>query len=380
MTRTLIFILSLCLIAPHSAWAIGLMETPAKQVYITDFDTGQVLFSKNAEERMPTSSMSKVLTMYLVFEALKEGKISLETELPVSEKAWRMGGSKMFVEVGKKAKVEDLIRGVIIQSGNDATIVLAEGLAGSEEAFARALNYKAKELGMTNSNFVNASGWPDENHYSTAKDLAILAKAIVTDFPDFYKYYSEETFEYSGIPQGNRNPLLYRDLGADGIKTGHTEGAGYGLMASGTKDGRRIIMVVNGLDSAQARGDESARLFSWALSNFENVKIFQKGQSVESAPVQFGKQDTVDLVAMKNIVMTLPKMTRDQLEVEAIYNKPLVAPVEAGQTVGKLKVQIPGQEPAEFDLVTASNVEELGFFAKMWAKVKISIGNLLKRD
>lgn len=376
-----IFLLSLLIsVISLPAHAVGLDSTAAKQAYIMDFDTGQILFTKNEDERMPTSSMSKVMTMYMVFDALKSGKIALDTEFLVSEKAWKMGGSKMFVEVGKKAKVEDLIRGVIIQSGNDATIVLAEGLAGSEETFAIAMTRKAKSLGMQNSNFVNASGWPDDNHYSTAKDLAILAKALIRDFPEYYSYYSELEFEYAGIKQGNRNPLLYRDIGADGIKTGHTEAAGYGLIGSGKKDGRRVIMVVNGLGSLQERADESARLFAWGLNGFENVKVFSKDEVVETAPVEMGKAPSVPLAVEEDILITLPKLSRDQLQVEAIYTKPFIAPVQAGQKIGKLKITVPGQEPLDYSLVTAASVEELGFFEKLVAKAKMSVGGLLKKD
>jgi serine-type D-Ala-D-Ala carboxypeptidase (penicillin-binding protein 5/6) len=240
---------ALLLFAAPAMAQVAPMETVAREAYIIDAETGQVLFEKNADQKMPTSSMSKTMTMYMVFEALKNGKLTLDQELPVSETAWRMQGSKMFVPLGQMVKVEDLIRGVIVQSGNDATIVLAEGLAGSEGEFAAAMNRKAKELGMINSNFMNASGWPDENHYSTCHDLAILAIALIRDFPDYYKYYAEKEFTYNNIKQGNRNPLLYKNIGADGIKTGHTESAGYGLMASGVRDGRRVVMVLNGMAS-----------------------------------------------------------------------------------------------------------------------------------
>ncbi|MEM6781380.1 MAG: D-alanyl-D-alanine carboxypeptidase family protein [Pseudomonadota bacterium] len=379
INRFLIFF-SLILLISTPAFAVGLSTTVAKQAYIVDFNTGQVLFAKNETERMPTSSMSKVMTMYMVFQALKAGKITKETEFEVSEKAWRMGGSKMFVEVGKRVKVEDLIRGVIIQSGNDATIVLAEGLAGTEETFALAMTRQAKALGMQNTNFMNASGWPDDNHYSTAQDLSILATALIRDFPEYYEYYSEKEFEFAGIKQDNRNPLLYRDIGADGIKTGHTEAAGYGLIGSGEKDGRRIIMVVNGLESVKERASESVRLFSWALNSFENLKIFSKNEVVENAPVSMGKAPSVPLAVSEDIIVTLPKMSRDQLEVEAIYTKPFLAPVEAGKRIGKLKLTIPGQEPLDYDLLTSSSVEELGFFAKMIEKAKMSVGGLLKKE
>ncbi|HEY8189199.1 MAG TPA: D-alanyl-D-alanine carboxypeptidase family protein, partial [Micavibrio sp.] len=239
------------------------METPAKQAIMLDFDTGAILMEKNADERMTPSSMSKEMTMYMVFEALKSGKLTLEQTLPISERAWRMQGSKMFVGINSQVKVEDLVRGVIIQSGNDAAIALAEGVGGTEDNFALMLNKKAEELGMKNSHFMNASGWPDPQHYSTAHDLSILAYRMVHDFPEYYHYYSEKEFTYNNIKQGNRNPLLYRNIGADGIKTGHTDEGGYGLIGSGILDNRRVIFVVNGLSSMQERADESARMLEW---------------------------------------------------------------------------------------------------------------------
>lgn len=370
----------LFLLFAFPALAQGVGETPAREAYIIDFDTGQILFEKNGGERMPTSSMSKVMTVYMVFEALKEGKITMDTEFPVSEKAWSMGGSKMFVEIGNKIKVQDLLRGVIVQSGNDATIVLAEGLAGTEEAFAAAMTRKAKQLGMENSNFVNASGWPDDNHYSTAEDLAILARAMILNFSDFYKMYSETEFEYHGIKQGNRNPLLYMNVGADGVKTGHTEVAGYGLIASGTKDGRRVVMVVNGLESEKQRREESARLFTWALDGFENYKVFTAGQAVENAPVELGKSESVPLVVAQDVLLTIPKLMRDEIKTEAQYSNPLIAPIASGTSVGKMTITLPGQAPLEYELKTGASVEKLGFFARMGVSVKKAFGNLLKKD
>ncbi|MBL4805533.1 MAG: D-alanyl-D-alanine carboxypeptidase [Alphaproteobacteria bacterium] len=346
------------------------IDTKAEQAIIVDFQTGAVLMAKNADQQMPTSSMSKVISMYAVFDALKSGDLTLESELMVSEKAWRMGGSKMFVEVGKKAKVEDLIRGVIVQSGNDATIVLAEGLAGTEDAFAKLLNNKAKTIGMENSNFVNASGWPDENHYSTARDLSKLGRALITNFPEYYSYYAEEEFTYSDITQKNRNPLLYRDIGADGIKTGHTEAAGYGLIGSGVQDERRVVLVVNGLDSAKARAEESSRLLEWALKNFDNKTFFAANATVAQADVTMGKASTVTLVTQEDVLATVPKFDTAEIKVEAVYQKPLIAPVKKGQEVGTLKISIPDQEPLETPLYAGEDVPELGFVAQAVAKIK----------
>jgi D-alanyl-D-alanine carboxypeptidase (penicillin-binding protein 5/6) len=360
-----------------SAQAQDGFTTAAKQAIVLDYNTGTVLLEKNADERMPTSSMSKVMTMYMVFDALKKGTITLENKFSVSEKAWRMQGSKMFVHVNDSVRVEDLIRGVIVQSGNDATIVLAEGLAGTEEAFAAAMNAKAKELGMLNSNFMNASGWPDPNHYSTARDLAILGKALITNFPDEYKYYSEIDFTFNGIKQGNRNPLLYKGIGGDGIKTGHTEDAGYGLIGSGQFDGRRVIFVVNGLESMEARSQEAAKLLDWGLKSFKNKTILKAGDVIAQADVAMGLAQKVGLTGTKDVIMTLPNMAAQESKVEITYNAPLVAPIKKGQEVAKVSVTLPGRDqPLTAPLVADSDVPELGFVLKTLEKAKILLGGV----
>ncbi len=346
------------------------METVAQQAFIVDAETGQVLFEKNANERMPTSSMSKTMTIYLVFDALKKGKLALDQQLPVSEKAWRMQGSKMFVDINSTVSVEDLIRGVVIQSGNDATIVLAEGLAGTEDAFAEAMNRKAAELGMKDSHFTNASGWPDDNHYSTARDLTLLGIALIRDFPEYYHYYSEIDFTYNSIKQGNRNPLLYKNIGADGIKTGHTEAAGYGLMASGIRNGRRVVMTLNGMASMDERAQESTRLMEWALASFTNIELFNAGDAVTEANVVMGIQPSVPLTVDKTMKLTLPRMSGIDVKRQAIYNGPLEAPVAKGTQVGVVRVTIPGMQPIETPLITANEVPRLGFFPSLVEKAK----------
>lgn len=347
------------------------VTTKAKQAIILDYDTGTVLLEKNPDERMPTSSMSKVMTMYLIFDALKKGSLSLEDELLVSEKAWRKGGSKMFVEVGKTVKVEDLIRGVIIQSGNDATIVLAEGLAGDEVSFAAALNKKARELGMKDSHFMNASGWPDPDHYSTARDLATLAKNMIVSFPQYYGYYAEKEFTYNKIRQTNRNPLLYKGIGADGLKTGHTEVGGYGLIGTGQRDGRRVILVINGLESSKERSQESARLLQWALNGFRNVNLFADGAELDKVPVYLGAQNKVGVHAKQPIHVTVPKLYENDLKIEVSYKSPLKAPIKKGEEIGKVTVTVPDGEVINVPLVTSSDVAELGFFAKLLAKARL---------
>ncbi len=255
---------------------IGPLDTAAKWAVIIDFNTGATLLDKDADAPMPPSSMTKLMTMYIVYGMLKSGRLKLDQELPVSERAWRMQGSKMFVPIGGQVKVEDLIRGVIVQSGNDACIVFAEAIAGSEEQFVDLMNQKAKEIGLTNSNFRNCTGWPDPAQRMTCRDIATVARRLIQDFPEYYHYDNEKTFKYNNIEQENRNPLVQKGL-ADGLKTGHTEEGGFGLVASAQRGGRRVIVVVNGLTSMHQRREESERLLEWSFREFENVTLFTRG-------------------------------------------------------------------------------------------------------
>ena len=362
-----LFILGLTLVSSPSS---AMQKTKAKQALVMDYQTGQVLFSKQADTQMPTSSMSKVMTTYMVFDALKNKQIEMDSKFRVSEKAWAKGGSKMFVGQGSKIKVEDLLRGVIIQSGNDATIVLAEGLSGSEEKFAEEMTKKALEIGMENSNFVNASGWPDPKHYSTAQDLVVMTRRMIEDFPEYYKMFAEKEFTYSNIKQQNRNPLLYRDVGADGLKTGHTEVGGYGLIGTAQKDGRRVIMVINGLESDKDRANESVRLIEWALEDFTNISLIKKGQAVTQAPVAMGAVDTVSLTVAKDINITVPKVPKDSFSVEVTYNSPLIAPIAAGTQIGEMKIIIPNAENLTYPVVAAEDVNKLGLFKSTFVKAK----------
>jgi D-alanyl-D-alanine carboxypeptidase (penicillin-binding protein 5/6) len=370
MLRLSSLFLSFFLIA-LPAQAFELPETLAKEAYIIDFETGASLYEKLSNERMPTSSMSKVLTMIVVFDAIKAGKISLEQQLPVSEKAWRMQGSKMFVDLNKTIRVEDLIQGVIVQSGNDACIVLAEGIAGSEDNFAALMNEKAKEIGMNNSHFKNASGWPDPEHYSTPHDLALMGAYLVKNYPEFYKYYSQKEFTYNNITQGNRNPLLYANLGADGIKTGHTEDAGYGLVGSAVRDGRRVIMVINGTKSMQERADEAKKLIEWALVSFKTVDLAKQGSVFAKAPVILGLNKDVPLTITDTIRMTVPFKDASAVKMMASYPAPLKAPIKAGDAVGVLSIQVGSLPPTEVKLVAAADVAEAGFFARAMEKLMI---------
>ena len=348
---------------------LGPFDTIARQAILVDADTGAVLLEKNADERMPPSSMSKLMTAYVVFEQLKQGRLQLTQEMPVSERAWRMGGSKMFVQLGNSIPVEALIRGMIVQSGNDACVVLAEGIAGSEQQFAELLNTTARRIGLNNSNFRNATGWPDPEHRMTARDLSILARRIIQDFPEYYRYYNERSFTWNGISQDNRNPLLARVAGADGLKTGHTEEAGYGLTGSVKRGDRRLILVFNGLPSMRARSEESERLMEWAFREFENVVLFRASETIEEVPVWLGDRASVPLVGGRDVVLSLPRVWRNRLQVKLRYEAPLPAPVARGQEIGSMEVGGQGVPAMTVPLIAGADVARLGLLPRIPAVI-----------
>ena len=338
---------------------LGPLDTAARWAVILDFNTGATLLDKDADAPMPPSSMTKLMTMYIVYGLLKSGRLKLDQELPVSERAWRMGGSKMFVQIGSQVKVEDLIRGVIVQSGNDACIVFAEAIAGSEEQFAEQMNQKARELGLTQSNFRNATGWPDPEQRMSARDIAILARRLIQDFPEYYKYDSEKSFKYNNIEQQNRNPLVQKGL-ADGLKTGHTDDGGFGVVASAQRNGRRVVLVVNGLTSMHQRGEESERLLDWSFREFENVTLFNAGDTDEVVPVWLGSQPTVALVGERDLTVTMPRAWRKTAKVTLEYDSPIPAPIVRGSRLGKLTVAGQGVPDLEMPLLAGADVKLLG--------------------
>ena len=347
---------------------LGPLDTAAKFAIILDYVTGAVLLEKDADVPMIPSSMTKLMTAYLVYEMLRAGRLQLTQELPVSERAWRMGGSKMFVQVGTQVKVEDLIRGVIVQSGNDACIVLAEGIAGSEEQFAELMTQKARDLGLERTTFRNSTGWPHPEHRSTARDMALLAQRIIRDFPEYYHYDAEKSFKYNGIDQPNRNPLVQKNL-ADGLKTGHTEDAGYGLVASAERAGRRVILMINGLNTMRERAEESERLLEWSFREFENATLFTAGDVVEQAPVHLGASPTVPLVGGRDLVVTMPRGWRNRAKITLTYDSPVSAPVLRGTRLGQLTVSGPGVPELEMPLLAGADVARLGLPGRAMAVV-----------
>jgi len=351
------------------------IETIAKQAILVEVTTGEVLFEKNADQLMAPASMSKMMTAYMVFERLKNGGLSLDDTFPISEDAWRRGGAKsggstMFLEPGKRVRVEDLIRGIVVQSGNDACIVVAEGLASSEKAFAEEMTKKGREIGLKNTVFKNASGWPDPEEVTTARDLALLAQRTIEKFPDYYHYYAEKEFTYNGIRQINRNPLLYKDMAADGLKTGHTEASGYGLTASAVRDGRRLILVVNGLDSKKDRSREPERLMAWGFREFNNYRLFSAGDEVTKADVWLGEEKKVPLVIEKQLLITLPRSARPEMKVTVHFDNPVPAPIANGAVVAKLVVTTPGRASIEVPLKAGAEVKRLGLFGRLGAAFK----------
>ncbi|MDR2902367.1 MAG: D-alanyl-D-alanine carboxypeptidase [Lactobacillales bacterium] len=375
--RLILFILILLF-----SFSANAFETKAKQAYMIDADTGYVMLDKNAHDPMPPASMSKLMTTYVLFDAIKKGRVSLDDEFTVSDRAWKIGGaasgsSTMFLKPNQKVKVADLIRGIIIQSGNDACIVVAENMAGSEEAFAIILTQKGKELGLENSTFKNATGLPDPEHMMTPKDLTVLAKALINDFPEFYPIYSEKEFTYNTIKQGNRNPLLYTIKGAkaDGLKTGHTKESGYGLTGSViTPEGRRLIMVVNGLKTQNDRYNETQKMVNWGLAAFENTTLFSAGKTIESIPVWLGIEKNVPAVIDRDLIVTIPRGTKSGIRATINYDTPVSAPVKRGQKIGTLTVKIPDQPDRIMDLVAGKDIEKVGYFGKLKALFNNMIG------
>jgi len=363
----LVFILGGLLFSAGNSSAL---ETLGKQVILIDATTGAILFSKNPDERMTPSSMSKIMTIYKLFERLKDGELSLTDKFSVSEKAWRKQGSKMFVAVNSRVTIEDLIRGIIVQSGNDATIVVAEGLSGSEGAFADEMNETAKQLNMTHTNFINASGWPDPDHETTARDLAKLTVATVKNFPDLYRYYGEKTFTYNGIKQGNRNPAIYRNIGADGLKTGHTEVGGYGLTVSAIRKNRRLILVINGLPTKKSRAVESERILDWGFREFNNYALFKAGETVTEAQIWLGEHGSVPLLIERDLIITLSRKVRRGMKVKVAMETPAPAPVKKGDVLATLKVELPGRPTMKIPLVSGADIGQLGVFSRLGAAVE----------
>jgi len=356
--------------------AAAQFNTQAKAAYVIDHTTGTVLLSKDADLPLPPASMSKLMTLNMVFEALKDGRLRLDDQLPVSQHAMDYQGSTMFLNTSDRVRVEDLIRGVIVLSGNDAAAVLAEGLSpdGTEAGFARLMTTRAKELGMTNSHFTNSNGWPQAGHRMSVHDLAILANRLITQFPTFYPMFAETEFLFDGrAPQNksNRNPLLKLGIGADGLKTGHTNEAGYGLVGSAKQGDRRIIFVISGLNSSQARATESERIVNWAFRQFVEKKLAPKGHRIAQADVWLGDAPRVGLIAPKDLSLLVPALSKDKWDTSVVYQSPIEAPIKAGQEIAELVIKRDGMDDARMPLVADRDIARGGFLPRMRTATKV---------
>lgn len=372
VSAVLFFLLAGMAVLPRPAAAL---ETSAEFAMLMDYDTGAVLWGKNVDEQMYPSSMSKLMTLEMLFNAIREGTVSLDDEFRISEYAWRVGGaasgsSTMFADLNSNVPVDAILHSIIIQSGNDACIATAEALSGSESAFAEAMNERAKELGMNNSHFVNSTGWPHPEHVTTPYDLGLLARHLIKDFPEYYPIFRQTEFTWNGIRQANRNPGLYLDPTIDGLKTGHTQAAGYGLVASAKRGDQRLILVINGLPSEKARADETVKLIDWGFRSFKKYKLFDAGAVVDTAPVWQGTYDEVPLVSTSDIQVIISPQQRKDMKVSVVYQAPVAAPVALGQEIGKLRVEVPGAPAQEYPLVAGGAVERQGIFGRAIGALK----------
>ena len=359
---------------------LSALNSIATHAIIYDYETNEILYEKNAFEKTPPASTTKILTSYIVFDQIKKGNLKLNDKFRVSEKAYKKGGSSMFLETNTMVTVEDLLYGIIVQSGNDASIVVAENISGSERAFTDLMNEYATKIGMKNSNFVNSSGWPHPLHYSTMYDLAVLSKAIIRDFPDMYKMYSEKEFTYNNITQPNRNSLLELYEGTDGLKTGYVKDSGYGIVVSTLKKNRRIIIAVNGLESRKSRVIESERLLNWAFRNTKLETLFKKGEVVKKTDVWLGTKNQIDLIVGQDILTTLKSEQKDSIDAKIIYDKPIEAPILKNQEIGKIIIEIKDKDTLEFPLYAKDSIKKINPLFRVFSAIRYLIFGNINND
>ena len=346
------------------------ITTPAKQVIIYDHEANEVLFEKNSDDLMKPASMAKVMTAYIVFDRIKDNSLNMLDTFLVSDKAWRMGGSRSFLELNSNVSIKDLLLGLIVQSGNDAAVVLAEGISGDEEAFAREMNSYAKIMGMTNTYFTNSTGWPHPDLQTSSRDLIILTKKIIEDFPKLYKLFEEKIFTYNNIKQSNRNPLLYTMNGADGLKTGHTNESGYGLIGSVKRNDRRVTIVINGLNSKKKRTFESKRLFNIVFRETALLSLFNKKNTLVKANVWLGKQSEVKLVALKPFTKIVSPLEFNKTKIKVEWMDPIAAPIRKGDVIGSVYILIPGKKAIKEDLISAQNINKMSSLVRVKSILK----------
>ena len=355
-------------------------ETIAKAAYVVDLTTGTVLMDKESDVPLPPASMSKLMTLNMLFEALRDGRVTLETRFSVSTRAKNMGGSTMFLNEQDRPTVEELIKGIVVLSGNDACVVVAEGLSGTEDAFARQMNERAKALGMTGSTFVNASGWPSPNHRMSMRDLGFVASRLITEFPEYYGYFGMEEFAWDNrAPQNrfNRNPLLKLGIGADGLKTGHTSEAGFGLVGSALQGSRRIVFVLTGMASQKDRAEEAERIVNWAFRQFVQKTVVEKGTLMARVPVWMGDAEQVGLVVAEDVSMLVPALVQGDIPAEISYRTPLEAPIVEGQVLGELLIELPDMPVSQVALIADRDVARGGFLPRLRTAARVLIGKLV---
>ena len=380
----------LCLLTVSMVFTAQLLAAPAitplppqlaaEGYLLIDAATGAAMVEFNAEQRLPPASLTKIMTSYVAAKAIESGTVSMDDEVNVSVKAWRMGGSRMFIREGTRVRLEDILRGIIIQSGNDASVALAEHIAGSEGAFVDVMNRYAVQLGMENTNFVNATGWPDDNHYTTARDLARLTVALINEYPAHYRMYSEKSFTYADIRQPNRNQLLMRDSSVDGVKTGHTEAAGYCLVASAVRDRMRLISVVMGASSQEVRASESQKLLTYGFRYFETARLYSSDESLRQVRVWGGRHQSVNLGIEEDLMVTISRGGRENLKAEISLDAEVHAPLARGDRLGELQVSFPDGETMTIPLVAMNGVRESGFFASLWDAIALFFLKLFGGD
>jgi D-alanyl-D-alanine carboxypeptidase (penicillin-binding protein 5/6) len=352
-------------------------DTQARSAMIVDQTTGTVLLAKDADRPVPPASMSKLMTLQMLFEALRDGRVDMDTKFLVSDRATKLGGSTMFLRSGERVSVSDLIQGIIVQSGNDACITVAENLAGTEDAFAQQMTARATELGMTSSSFGNATGWPSPKQRMSARDLVFLANRLITKFPEYYTYFAQRSFTWDGVTQSNRNPLLALGIGADGLKTGHTNEAGYGLVGSAKQGDRRIIFMITGLESKSARASEAEKLTNWAFRQFVSKDLFKQGSRIAEADVWLGDTPKVGLVAESEISGLFPLGSVDDVELQVKYDGPLEAPIKKGTRVATLTITAPDMESTKHHLVAENDINNASIVSRVLASAELLGSDLL---
>ncbi|MDC0037672.1 D-alanyl-D-alanine carboxypeptidase [Alphaproteobacteria bacterium] len=349
------------------------VDTKAEQAIVFDYNTGEVLFEKNADQKMPPASMTKIMTVYVAFDRIKETNLSVNHLCTISPRAYKMRGSRTYLEIDDKVSIDVLLKGIIVQSGNDASVALAECLSGTEEDFAKLMNVYAKNMGMLNTNFINSSGWPNEDHFSTVRDLGFLSNKIIQDFPDLYEYFAMKEFLHNEINQPNRNRLLKGVVGSDGLKTGYTKKSGWGISGSAKRDNRRITVVINGTNSSRSRFNESSYLIDWAFNQTSEVKLFKKGEVIKNVDVWLGSKPTINLVIQEDVISILSFDQIKLIKTSINYSKPINAPIKNGDILGNIIISVPGKDEIDVPLIAQNDIKEVNPLMKSFAAIKYLI-------